>query len=266
MRKEAAAELESKIDSQKGSIDQLREDHNALYQKVGSIKDLLSPKMVKMLQDPNLYEFPLKGLKIRIEHKNSKDTILIHSSKPCWTDGRPDFVVKFPFDEKFVKYRYDGGGKHGGSMINENVSEAESLKKFIKTMMDTNCLVEIDANTAFTFYVDKPGSSTWEEVIPKIKDAICSIFPDVEKTEEKKETTKLCFIGEIEVDQSNKPVYYREDGSTWIKLSYESHAPAMFDQNDKKWLEHGTAEPLVGSELVKLIVVEEQVETEVSAV
>jgi hypothetical protein len=163
-----------------------KEYAEGLENDVTDLQLLLTPKKVKEILDPSLHEIEEKGLKIRMKtFMSDHDMKTFYVNSPCWTDGRPDFHICFPFVD--MVWSYARNSSNGGR--NEYAEKpSESIKKFITTVFATNCVSEISANSAFEFILKKPGSLNWDEAIPKINEAIASLFPDkIKETENENE-------------------------------------------------------------------------------
>ncbi len=153
---------------------------------VSTIKNQLTPEKIQEVVDPSLIKFPEKGVSLRIKGEG-KDEKTFLVSRPCWEDGVSEWFVSFP-PQKWVYYwsYFDGHGTKQSS----NIEIFTSLKKFVEKIFGTNCIAKIDAENAFHFKLTKSGAQTWDEVTPKVLDAIASLFMDVPQDENVPETVK----------------------------------------------------------------------------
>lgn len=182
--------LNSNLEEQKTKLSKFEE-------KLISVEQMLTPEKVKQIKDPNLYEFKEKDLKIRINQttgiKNSnsnsdKDWYEFNISKPCWGDG-----PAYSWDNSFYPFLKLGifdikeGKKIGyDDSKKDNYVEAPKLIKFLNTIKNTQMISGIINTTAFSFKLQKSAALSWDEVLPKVLEAITSLFPDVEKIQEEK--------------------------------------------------------------------------------
>lgn len=178
-------------------LQNVKEELKETNAKLDSVKQILTPEKVKKSLDPNLHEFPEKELKIRVNqttgvnNKNSnsdKDWYEFNISKPCWGDG-PAYGWDnsfFPF-LKFGIFEIKAGKKIGYDSDKDNYVEAPELIKFFDAIKGTQMISGIINITAFSFKLQKTSALSWDEVLPKVLEAITSLFPDAEKTSEKTE-------------------------------------------------------------------------------
>lgn len=161
-----------------------RELVNPLSDSVGEMEILLTPKKAEEMLDPSLYKIEEKGLVIRVTDGYDKDRKYFHPSLPCWKDGNSEFIAKSPLDSphgKFITCYSNYNDKGNRSRYTEKATI--STVKFIEALFSTNCVAEIETDSAFKFRITKPGSLNWDEAIPKINNAIASLFPGKEENQ-----------------------------------------------------------------------------------
>lgn len=167
-----------KIKRLESEIDKIWDSHIKTSKLAKEASEKLTPKKAKEILDPNLYELG-GNLKIRITLATySKDHATMHISHPCWDDGRPGFRARTPLTNNSVEY-YNDQGKTGSWYFTE---ATPSCQAFIKKMFLTNSVSEISGDSAFQIQITKPGSLSWEEVIPKLNKAISEHIKDIKKS------------------------------------------------------------------------------------
>ncbi len=139
--------------------------------ELAKINSKLTPERTRKITSPYLIEFSEKKLKILTEKiKREKDEKIFHTSLPCWENGLQEMWAKFPLLEYI----------ESNNSSKPKVEATGSIKTFVETIFATNCVAQIVSENAFHFKLTKPGSLTWDEVMPKITEAIASLFPDVD--------------------------------------------------------------------------------------
>ncbi len=152
-------------------VDNLQIENRNLKSEKEVMEKALKDKDVDLC-NITIFRFPKKAFVIRTEGKNEKDKKTFHTSLPCWENSYHDLLVKYPYNEE-VRNNTNG-----------NYLRAEgSAKKFIEAVLKTKCVAIISAENAYKFTITKPGSLTWEEVIPKVNKALVSLFEDIKEEE-----------------------------------------------------------------------------------
>lgn len=157
----------------------IEEKIKSLTDEVSKMKEMLTPQKVKSITDPSLHEFPDKGLTIRSlrTSTNSKDSKDFSTSLPCWKEGATEFKVIYPFSGKI---KVTGGAGY----YDTSHGISESLRNFLNLLFKTDVVTQINVDNPFEFTITKSRASSWEEVTPKVLEAIVSHFEDVSKEEE----------------------------------------------------------------------------------
>ena len=134
--------------------------------EVASINDKMTKEKVRDTQDPSMFLFEKKGLKIRCEVCGKKDTAKFHVSIALE-------VEKFCCINDF---RYPGLDKTGISDLSDETFDI--IKPFIQALYATK-LVKMVRVDAYEFTVEKPGTASWSEAKMPIMEAIASCYPDM---------------------------------------------------------------------------------------
>ena len=155
-------EVEKKVGNITIEVTSHGEALKKLLATVSKMEKTLTPEKAKQILDPNLFEFPSRGLKIRVEnYGNERDKKCFHISKPCWVKDCPVMDKIFPFNPKNCGF------------------EKGSEEVFLRRMFSSYVVAQIYSHSAFKITIIKPGSLTWEEVTPMIVETIASTFPEI---------------------------------------------------------------------------------------
>ncbi len=129
--------------------------------------------------------FPKKGLTVRLMKDSSdKDLVTIHLSIPAWKDTLQDFDVNFPYTGFVKSLNFERL-----RVVNHVTPVHSDIDKFVKAIFKTNCISGIRADSPFKIKMYKSGALSWDEVTPKLYEALESVFPDLEKPESQQPVT-----------------------------------------------------------------------------
>lgn len=158
--------------------------------ELDSVKKLITPKKVKQFQDPALHEFPKKDLKIRVTKAEPyKDGLMFHISKSCWNDAPAEISSSVPFSLIGIWFGYydENGNRFISTSSKEHIKtegKYPEMLSFLERISQIAGVSKIDSDNSMALMLTKSGAVTWEEILPKVLEAIASNFPDVEKTQE----------------------------------------------------------------------------------
>lgn len=176
-----------------------------LKEKLAEFNEKLTPQVIKKFQDPNLYEFEKKDLKIRVRKWNAldKDECTFSLNKPVWTKGAAEVQSVSPFSSimEFSNSYDNKGRQHTASWDKEYYLKSKDGSEIIKFIDSFTALpvAKIRSMNSYEFSIYKSAAVSWDELMKPLLNIIVSLFPDVEiKDENLQETENVTEVANIE--------------------------------------------------------------------
>jgi len=132
-------------------------------------KKRLTPEKIQSINDPHLITSE-GGLKIRWSEK-TKDERKFYLSKPCWLDSFSYFLVFAPFVVEEETYLSTGRWT-GGNFLDSYSKASTQQVEFISRIFSVCGISKLEAISAYEINITKTGALSWEEIMPKLFEAI----------------------------------------------------------------------------------------------
>jgi len=174
----------------RGELENALNLHHDLKEKVTELSEKLTPQVIKKIQDPSLYEYEKKDLKIRTRKwsATNKDECTFSLNKPMWTKGASEIQSVSPFSSIMEFFdSYDSKGNQNTSSWKKDYyltsNDGSEIIKFIDSFT-TLPVVKIRSINSYEFSIYKSAAVSWDELMEPLLNIIVSLFPDVENKDE----------------------------------------------------------------------------------